>query len=208
MLLLSSQRLRVLCWQGRVWITGRCELPPVFVHIPKTGGRSVVAACGTGILNDSHRPLSYYQSRFGRDIAFFCFARNPFDRVASAYFYLLRGGCTRTDRRDRDRYVGDKTFEEFVCSMPDCYLEQQHLPPQVRYVQGCTDTTCIGRFETLESDFARLCGRYHIKRRSLPKINATAHPPYRELYTKQMTEVVTELYAEDFEYFGYPRTLS
>ena len=92
--------------------------------------------------------------------------------------------------------------------MPDCYLEQQHLPPQVRYVQGCTDTTCIGRFETLESDFARLCGRYHIKRRSLPKINATAHPPYRELYTKQMTEVVTELYAEDFEYFGYPRTLS
>lgn len=208
MLLLSSERLRILCWQGRARITGWYELPPVFVHIPKTGGQSVVAACGTGILNDGHRPLSYYQSKFGREIAFFCFARNPFDRLTSAYFYLLRGGCTRTDRQDRARYVGDRTFEEFVHSMPNFYLKQQHLRPQVRYVHGCANTTCIGRFETLESDFTRFCGCYDINRRPLTKINATAHPPYRELYTKKMAEVVTELYAEDFEYFGYPRTLS
>ena len=206
--LLSPQRLRILFLQGLACITGQSVVKPVFVHIPKTGGHSIVAACGTCVINDSHRPLSYYQSKFGRGISFFSFARNPFDRLASVYFYLLHGGCTRTDRRDRDRYVGNKTFQEFVRSLPQFYLDQQHLLPQIGYVKGCADTTCIGRFETLESDFARFCDRYNIHRFPLMKLNASTHPPYRDLYTKEMAEVVSALYAEDFEYFGYPITLS
>ena len=68
----------------------------IFVHIPKTGGVSISDALFDSDTVGGHRPAKTYRLIYGADryaeMFSFGFAREPFDRLASAFTYLSAGG--------------------------------------------------------------------------------------------------------------------
>jgi hypothetical protein len=69
----------------------------------------------------------------------------------------------------------------------------------------------IGRYESLEQDFAHVCGVLEgLAGRQvdyrLPRINYTRHASWQEVYSCGMMELVARLYRRDFELW-YPDSL-
>jgi hypothetical protein len=66
----------------------------IFVHVPRVAGTSIVRALyGEGCIH--HYSLRYYRAvhpGFARDAASFALLRDPLDRFASAYPFVLAGG--------------------------------------------------------------------------------------------------------------------
>ena len=83
-------RSRVAALRGRGLYSGyqpryRC----FFIHIPRTGGNSIASTILDG--RTAHTPYFVYQRAYPDEFDEFfkfCFVRNPWDRLVSAYFYL------------------------------------------------------------------------------------------------------------------------
>ena len=60
----------------------------------------------------------------------------------------------------------------------------------------------IGRFERLEEDFKKLCGKIGLNV-SLPHLNQSQHRDYRSYYTPELRDRVGEFFKRDVELFGY-----
>lgn len=178
---------------------------PIFLHIPKTGGTAVFLALGHNIIYSSHCSIKVYK----RSLPFFSFTRNPLDRIVSAYFYLKSSGLFGIDKKDRDKYIKDLSFEDFIHKVgenPSFYLQQIHLVPQVNFVKyedGSINFENIGKYENLEKDFKDICLRLKLPKVELPRMNTSHHPYYKTLYNKRMINIVADVYKEDFEAFGY-----
>lgn len=61
----------------------------------------------------------------------------------------------------------------------------------------------IGRFESLQEDFNKICEIINIPLVKLPHHNSTKRKHYSEYYNKETREMVRQRYARDIEYFGY-----
>ncbi len=73
------------------------------------------------------------------------------------------------------------------------------MQPQRGYVRGAD---FVGRFETLESDFARVCAGLGI-RAALPRKNTSEHGTYAGYYDAWGRDFVARRYADDIDQFGY-----
>jgi hypothetical protein len=132
----------------------------------------------------------------------YAFSRNPYDRVVSCFFYLKQGGRNAVDRRDRQKYVGSATFQQFVIHALRYASEgQTHLRPQTHWIPDGVDF--LGRVESFQEDFDRLCDVLGRKRVRLPHENKTKHGYYKKYYTPAMAKVVEKVYVKDFETLGY-----
>lgn len=60
----------------------------------------------------------------------------------------------------------------------------------------------VGRYETLESDFAHVCAQLGLDLR-LPHLNRTRHRDYRSYYSDEARARVQELWQTDIRSFGY-----
>ena len=60
----------------------------------------------------------------------------------------------------------------------------------------------LGRFETLEEDFARVCAAVGV-RADLHHTNQSRHRDYRCYYTDRTRELVERFWADDITFFGY-----
>lgn len=139
----------------------------------------------------------------------FAFVRNPWDRTASFYRFLgyhRRCSFPRFVRRHLPALVaGDKRW--FLC-------------PQAEYLYGPDGDLLVdfvGRFETLQQDFARACTHIGIADARLPHVNSSHAPrsllarwfrpprsvPYREMYDSSTRQAVADIYAADVEAFAY-----
>ncbi len=136
----------------------------------------------------------------------FAFVRNPFDRIVSLFYYLKK---TRFNP-----LPASMSFEEF-CQV----LKRGDYPPvglynhrglnqcnpMVRWLydeRGQLMADFVGRYETIEEDFQKLCSRIGIRSR-LPHHNTTEHPPYKDHYSDQTRNIIEQVYREDLERFGY-----
>jgi hypothetical protein len=144
----------------------------------------------------------------------FCFVRNPYDRLLSAYLDKISiPGPYRTERL-RALGVQDRThvtFCDFVNALerhnPSDY--DAHWRPQ--YLQTCYEwmnPDFVGRFESLERDLGVVLARIgvnfaaayqaELRHRTQASALLTSH------YTSGIRERVQALYRSDFELFEYP----
>ena len=188
----------------------------IFVHVPKTGGRSIEAALSTKEfgghqdpnfpygLHSPHHPIKNYFSRV-EDFASmfkFSFVRNPFSRILSEYFYVRRWeGCLCKENFNfKEKY---NTFKKFIRSgaIDVCSWEYHNILQTEMADPDYMDF--IGRFENLQEDFNTICDKIGAPRKRLPHKNKTKHKHYTEYYDDETREVVGSLYKKDIEHFGY-----
>jgi hypothetical protein len=142
-------------------------------------------------------------------------ARNPWDRLVSAYRFIKRGSgiggphAGRVLRAEQYRIPEFDSFESFVNNWltgRDLMTLDLALQPQSQFLfnhRGEILVDHLGRFEALESTYAYLnehFGALAPMRRS----NRSGDPvDYRTFYTPDIIERVGQTYAEDIRMLGY-----
>jgi hypothetical protein len=217
----------------------------LFVHIPKSAGQSIEQffmdrlqldwdqdraalylqnnsdpSLGTEKL--AHLSATEYvacghlsQEEFSR-LFKFSFVRNPWARILSEYRYR--------------NYFQHRSFRDFVLNKlprPDWDDKYRHVMPQYDMLHdnnGKLLVDFVGRFESLQEDFDKVCDHLGIEESQLPHRNrsdkksrdlkrktrnwmfANGENQLRSLadfYDDETREAVAEFYRKDIEAFGY-----
>jgi hypothetical protein len=207
----TLQRLRSLETEGPLtpFFRHRC----LFILVSKAAGLSVGKALFGGVTGH-HRSIAGYQLLLSRSevASFFKFAfvRNPWDRLASAFFFLKGGGLHDADARWAAQHLTPyATFEAFVTGWVSRrnVLSWVHFRPQHHYLclpgQRETPLDFVGFFENLASDY-ELIRRCLGTGAPLKAENVTrTRRDYRTLYTPEMRQIVADVYREDIALLGY-----
>lgn len=210
----AGQIMRIL--RPNPWRPHNYETESVFIHVPRTAGGSISAALYSGedkghfssrafMAWDRDKFLSFYK---------FCFVRNPYDRLVSAYFRVVTNPNSGQTMRFADHLIRPRgSFENFVLCLEDYryrvkVFSHPHFFPQLDLVGvgGMIPMDFVGRFENLNEDFSTLTSRLGANVQ-LDMHNATPHDDFREMYSRKSAEVVRRLYEKDFVAFGYPASL-
>jgi hypothetical protein len=186
----------------------------VYVHIPKCAGNSVAEGIfGPSIIVDRHMTLWAYQMVLGpleyRGFWKFTIVRNPWDRLLSAYLFLKNGGFNKFDNDWAQSNLAQyRNFREFVIdwvNIENC-RSWVHFIPQNEFLRvgGKVQIDFVGRFESLEEDFQKICNHLNICR-DLPKVNTNPKRSghYREYYDEETLQIVKNVYLDDIEQFNY-----
>lgn len=193
-----SQELKTTQWRLRQKFLHNF----VFVHIPKTGGTSIVR---TFSLPREHKMALDLRGRIGSrrwERRFkFAFVRNPWDRAVSSFHFA----CIRNSR-----YIA-LTFSDWLqlayVERHPLYFDLPHsFSPQFDWISDSLDNVIIdfvGRFENLQQDFATICQRIGRPVTTLPRLNPTEHQEYRYYYKDKDAEIIAQWYKKDIDYFGY-----
>jgi hypothetical protein len=137
----------------------------------------------------------------------FGFVRNPFDRLVSLFFHYKKVKWPDVPE--------SMTFDEF-CSRVTTQgikpvglyndVELNRCNPQVAWLldkNGHQLVDFIGKYETLNADFDRVCQTIGIPAQQIPHENKTQHAPYRDYYNAGTRSMVAEFYKKDLETFDY-----
>jgi hypothetical protein len=196
----------------------------IFIHIPKNAGQSIEAFFGrkwTPSAEARSKNPEMWPERFQRHTPWtryervykthtyraFAIIRNPWSRIVSSYTYeqkMAQKGIG-LEKPNRKLLTAGGSFEDYVRNAD---RDSFFVRPQafwLRNAAGQIATIDLLRFENLAEEFQRLARKYNLKDGTLPHINrsTTGHKHYSEYYTTATRKLVTELYAEDIELFGY-----
>jgi hypothetical protein len=192
----------------------------IFVHIPKNAGTSVDAVFGERHDYACHRHPHRYTEWSDPNFFRFTFTRNPFDRLVSAFSYMMQHAGPRRPFENwrpaatrrvakwakfagfRDDFRG--FVDEVVKLDPELVAsdaEFQHIRPQSRWIVDGYDF--IGRVEDLQAGFDFVCDSINLARQRLPVRNSTRHAPFTSCYDVATREAAAHFYAEDLQRFGY-----
>ena len=219
----------------------------IFVHIPKTAGRSVemffMNKLGLNreseadrqelliIDNDdpakgtekrSHLSATEYvqcghvtQQEFS-ELYKFSFVRNPWARLVSEYRYR--------------NFLSHRSFKDFVMNKlppPGRDDKYRHVMPQSDMLYddaGQLLVDFVGKFETLQKDFDRVCQQLGFDESALPHVNSSDKKSrdlrrrvrnflrrngesdlhsYTDFYDTETREFVNQLYRADIDNFNY-----
>jgi chondroitin 4-sulfotransferase 11 len=188
----------------------------VFIHIPKTGGISVRAVLDPPFYrnNDIMGPLGTASvkkaqvapARWERACRF-CFARNPWSRAVSIYFFLNR--IRQEGKREALRFeeLFDRSFVDDPFSHPSLdRFESWHVTSQLFHLRdpgGNVVVPLVGRFERLQQDFDDICRLVGLPIQNLPHKNATNHGDFLSYYDGPKQRLIATYYGEDIDYFKY-----
>jgi hypothetical protein len=143
----------------------------------------------------------------------FAFVRNPFDRMVSRYFWELK-------KSEGDWFLKNPHVKELFkiyvksvkerCENFNDYIVNFFLnipvPIQADFIFDRNDkqlVNFIGRFETLQSDFERICETLKLPPIQLPRLKASAKGDYRKYYNLLSKILVSIKCRKDIKLFGY-----
>ncbi len=130
----------------------------------------------------------------------FGFVRNPWDKLVSQYHWCRKQMRSETPK-DFSEYVTDKlVHNNFESDGEIRYVSQVDF---FRNAQGVIDLDFIGRFESLQEDFNRVCISIKLEPIQLPHISRYIRDHYSTFYTSALRGLVADVYSDDIEVFGY-----
>lgn len=187
-----------------------------FIHIPKNGGNSVRVALRKRKDVSLSRPFHYryidIAPKVGRDLQFFCIVRNPWSRTASRYHFGKQNSHKWPDDDPRKLFIEKASFADFVkerrvFEIPE-HPGQPWMGPlnswfnQLEWIcneQGTVVCDCL-RLEFLRDDISKYFGQSI----EMPHRNSTRQNyDYRNMYTDDLIEIVSDVFSDDIEYFGF-----
>ena len=189
----------------------------VFVHIPKAAGTSMnLALYGRFMGHPEAQDIHTWAPRDVASLPCFAIARNPWDRLVSAYRFVKRGGGVGGDFqihaiKDYEQYHAAEfeTFERFVkdwLSTKEIDKLDLAFQPQHRFVcdrRGKVLVDHVGRLENIRPtiDFIR----DHTGRTpEMASANRSGEQvDYRQYYTPSLVRSVGDIYQRDIALFGY-----
>lgn len=213
MIKLYFKKIKFLYWKNKFpYRSYTHKHNAIFIHIPKTAGTSILKnLMGDKIRRDhlTYRTFQQAQSYLFDSYYKFCFVRNPFDRLVSAYEYLKKGGNQNSDLYFKN-LIDEKypTFDSFVLNYldHDKIHSQLLLKPQYVFIFNEKDECMvdfIGRFENINNDFDVISKKLNIVT-ELKKTNSSDRVSYVAYYqNSDVKNKVVKLYRKDFELLGY-----
>lgn len=167
----------------------------IFVHVPRTGGTSVVASLHPSTCAYQHpdRHASAAEVKkaagalwYGKTLTF-SVVRNPWDRALSAWAYQKAA-------------VGAPEFADWVRTTRPLRSQWEMVSDGEQVL-----VQRLLRFERLEKQFELVAELTQETPRALARFNASPRPPgdYRVHFTDWMVERVAEQYPEDVARLGY-----
>ena len=181
----------------------------LFFHIPKTAGISISNSI-YGDIKWGHRTVDYYKSYYGDEVFNsmykFCFVRNPYDRLFSAYTFLKKGGINDQDLAFSQKHLEEYlTFEDFVLRALEKkeIMEWVHFKPQYTFVCDDSDKMVmdfVGKMESINEDFKYLCKQININV-ELKKLNMGSVK--KNDFSEEVKSIIKIKYQKDFTLF-YP----
>ena len=134
--------------------------------------------------------LAEFKSKYS-----FAFVRNPWDWELSHYKYILRK--PRHENHDEVKRLGE--FSEYVRWRCD---QRFRLQRSFLFHDGQRVVDFVGRFETLDADFAQIAQRLNIAP-LLKRLNSTRRTIYQNHYDAQTADLIAATFKADIEEFGY-----
>ena len=215
-----KKRLRIEKQINRTWPPNpETDVKLLFIHCPHTAGTSIVRTLQDIPFIEGTIYKGYwgwreaYNNSYLRcrgvkfeDLFIFSFVRNPYDVAVSRYFSTYR-----KLHWDESRIP---TFEKWLIKIWGTKEKRQQKPKirvkqRIRLVneKNKVKLNFLGRYETLNYDFQRLCEMINIKPRPLLDIHKTKRKtkPYMEYYTLRALKIVNSYFREDFREFGYQK---
>jgi hypothetical protein len=181
----------------------------LFIHIPKTGGKSVLKAMGINRTN--HATYMDYKRLIGedqlKDYFIFSLVRNPEERIISTWKYLLAGGNKSKEDSDLQKALTTphKNINDFIVKSLNTppFKNNIFFKSQSYFLQDETglipsEITAI-HLENISQERTFLLEKTGID--NIPHINKS--PRGNILLTDRSKEIIHKLYFKDFLNFGY-----
>lgn len=184
------------------------ETESVFIHVPKAAGKSVA-----GSLYNCDKPGHFFATDYRSDDAVkfnryykFAFVRDPYSRLESAYYFLVKGGATKKDAEVGGVIKSEtSSFDDFVINwLNDKKIYSwHHFIPQYKYISDGEKILVdyVGRFETIEQDFSIVASKIGLSV-SLGKANVNSDKK-KAARNPIVESKIRKLYAKDYAMLGY-----
>lgn len=152
---------------------------------------------------EGHQTYSDFADRVNEETFSWAFVRNPYDRIWSTFHAAKQhGGVKRPNLKD--------SFLEMLRDIADGVpVVLPHQRPQVDFI--CDDdrnilVDFVGRFEHIEHDWCSVLQILIMGFVELPHENKSEHGDWIDYFSEspESTLLVEQIYADDFETFGYP----
>ncbi|TDY13588.1 sulfotransferase family 2 domain-containing protein [Meridianimaribacter flavus] len=183
----------------------------IFIHIPKAGGVSLALNL-FGNLGYGHRPIYKYlyifnQKEFKKYFKF-TFARNPWDRLVSAYFFLKAGGFHKEDAEWYEMHLSKyKDFEDFVLNWvnEDNIYKGIHFIPQYEFITINSKVAVdkIYKIEEFNNSVKEINEVLNKDILLTHENKSKREKDYRTYYSSKTQKIVEEVYKKDILLFGY-----
>ena len=170
----------------------------VFIHIPKTGGMSI----RRGIFKGEYEgPFLGIIPQQYKGLFKFCFVRNPYDRIISAWKYCQHYFKSTITLKEFITIVVDDNID-YTSWNTDRTFYRHHSIPQTHPFNCLHMADFVGRFENINEDMVKICDQLNIKA-ELPHKNQSKRGHYRDYFDAESRWLVDKWYKKDIETFGY-----
>jgi hypothetical protein len=171
---------------GHLWTRLRSR-----VGRPQPEPRDTLSAHARAVDARAELPAEVFSGYFK-----FAFVRNPWDWQVSWYHYILQNREHHEHHAVRE--LG--SFEEFLSWRIDhpVWCQKDYVTDE----RGEEIVDFVGRFESIEADFAHICEVANLKA-GLPHLNRSRHRDYRTYYSDHACRLLEEISGRDIDYFGY-----
>lgn len=199
-----------------------------FIHIPKNAGNSLKVWLKEHQAEyddqENHCTLTQAKSIWPDLGTTFAFVRNPYSRTVSMFQYIGQHAERRILEKKSTNLVEDlrtvsiykKGFDYWLNCLYDLTSEfPEHTSiatvhgistwprraPQSLWLEGLDVAIKIEELDSKLSQIEELTGCK--SRSSFKIINSSNHTDYRTYYNEQNKKIVTTMFAQDFENYGY-----